>query len=82
MLQRGSRLDVPAAHVGQELARELLQQRLDDGDLPALDIPHGDELDDVPRRDPAGRALQPLAVISIQDLHLLEISISNAHDED
>lgn len=33
-----------------------------------LDIPHGDELDDVPRRDPAGRALQPLAVISIQDL--------------
>jgi hypothetical protein len=39
VLQRGSRLDVPAAHVGQELARELLQQRLDDGDLPACTQP-------------------------------------------
>jgi hypothetical protein len=36
--------------------------------LLTLDFPHGDKLDDVACRDPPGRALQSLTVVSIQDL--------------
>mmetsp|Transcript_26131 Transcript_26131/g.66524 ORF Transcript_26131/g.66524 Transcript_26131/m.66524 type:complete len:231 (-) Transcript_26131:639-1331(-) len=74
------RHDVARAAVGQELARQLRQQLGSQRVTAVLEVAELDKLHDVALRGLAMRG-QP-HLVAVQDLHVGELGVADAHDED